>query len=386
MREQVERLRKLATELLDLSRLEAGSLELRPEPTDVGAARARRRRRVHAGAPRSTTPTSSCDLPARADRGECDPERVAQIVRILLDNALAHTPAGTGRRRFGARARTGRSASRSPTTASGIRRQTMPHIFEPFFTSADGAQGAGLGLAIARELAERMSGELAVALGARAHRRSRWSCRHERALAGCSALRGAARRAAAAAAHGGDDQDGEPRARRRSTTRVRGRSRAQRRRRLRPAARSTSAEAPGVVTVMSLFGGERLDSLGAAAGRPGGVGSGFVVSRDGEIATNAHVVTTGEGAEIQRAPTRSTSSSPTATRSQAKIVGHDPNADVALLKVDPAGPDAAPAAARRERRQVQVGDAGGGDRLARSASSSRCRSAWSRRSTARSTR
>jgi signal transduction histidine kinase len=38
----------------------------------------------------------------------------------------------------------------------------MPHIFEPFFSSDDDAQGAGLGLAIARELAERMQGELTV--------------------------------------------------------------------------------------------------------------------------------------------------------------------------------------------------------------------------------
>ena len=38
----------------------------------------------------------------------------------------------------------------------------MPHIFEPFYTSADGSRGAGLGLAIARELAERMEGELTV--------------------------------------------------------------------------------------------------------------------------------------------------------------------------------------------------------------------------------
>ena len=36
LRQQVDRLGKLATDLLDLSRLEAGSLELRPEPTDIG--------------------------------------------------------------------------------------------------------------------------------------------------------------------------------------------------------------------------------------------------------------------------------------------------------------------------------------------------------------
>ena len=41
----------------------------------------------------------------------------------------------------------------------------MPHIFEPFFTSNEQAQGAGLGLAIARELAERMQGRLTVRSG-----------------------------------------------------------------------------------------------------------------------------------------------------------------------------------------------------------------------------
>jgi signal transduction histidine kinase len=44
----------------------------------------------------------------------------------------------------------------------GIKRQNMPHIFEPFFTSNEEVQGAGLGLAIARELAERMQGHLTV--------------------------------------------------------------------------------------------------------------------------------------------------------------------------------------------------------------------------------
>ena len=51
-------------------------------------------------------------------------------------------------------------------------------------------------------------------------------------------------------------------------------------------------------------------------------------------------------------------------RVEAKILGDDPDADVALLKVDTDGPDAAPAAARRRAPRSQVGDAGGGDRLA----------------------
>ena len=83
------------------------------------------------------------------------------MVRILLDNALVHTPAGTGVVVSAAR-ENGQVRLEVSDSGLGIRRQTMPHIFEPFFTSADGAQGAGLGLAIARELAERMSGELSV--------------------------------------------------------------------------------------------------------------------------------------------------------------------------------------------------------------------------------
>ena len=52
LRQQVDRLGKLATELLDLSRLEAGSLELRPEPTDIGELAKTRGRGVHARARR----------------------------------------------------------------------------------------------------------------------------------------------------------------------------------------------------------------------------------------------------------------------------------------------------------------------------------------------
>jgi signal transduction histidine kinase len=90
----------------------------------------------------------------------CDPERVAQVLRILIDNALTHTPEGTN---------VVVSASRSNGALQlavrdfgpGIKRSALERIFEPFYTSDD-AQGSGLGLAIAHELAERMQGRLAV--------------------------------------------------------------------------------------------------------------------------------------------------------------------------------------------------------------------------------
>jgi signal transduction histidine kinase len=82
-------------------------------------------------------------------------------MRILLDNALVHTPAGTTIVVSASRD-DGHVTLEVADTGLGIRHQTMPHIFEPFFTSADGARGAGLGLAIARELAGQMRGELSV--------------------------------------------------------------------------------------------------------------------------------------------------------------------------------------------------------------------------------
>ena len=100
------------------------------------------------------------ELPPQPLEIECDPERVAQVIRILIDNALVHTPAGT-QIEVSATRRNGSVHVEVHDAGLGIRRQTMPHIFEPFFSSND-AQGAGLGLAIARELAERMNGELAV--------------------------------------------------------------------------------------------------------------------------------------------------------------------------------------------------------------------------------
>ncbi|MBA2349292.1 MAG: HAMP domain-containing histidine kinase [Solirubrobacterales bacterium] len=159
VRAQVDRLSRLAVDLLDLSKLEAGSLELRPESTDVAELA---RRVAHEFHPALAAHDSHLEVRVPEDVVEvdCDPERVAQVMRILIDNAITHTPSGTdmvvSASRRGDAVRFGVG-----DFGPGIRRAMLPHIFEPFITSDD-AQGSGLGLAIAHELAERMAGELLV--------------------------------------------------------------------------------------------------------------------------------------------------------------------------------------------------------------------------------
>jgi S1-C subfamily serine protease len=96
------------------------------------------------------------------------------------------------------------------------------------------------------------------------------------------------------------------------------------------------AESPGVVTVLSVFGSGGIDELLRGEEGSGGVGSGFVLSGNGEIATNAHVVTQGEGAEVERARDVYVAFAD-GNQVEAEIVGSDPNADIALLKIDPEG-------------------------------------------------
>jgi 2-alkenal reductase len=90
------------------------------------------------------------------------------------------------------------------------------------------------------------------------------------------------------------------------------------------------AESPGVVTVIAT--GLRTAGSDDAAG----LGSGFVISASGEIATNAHVVTSGEGADIRKASGVYVRFAD-GNQVPADVKGFDPFADVALLHVDPAG-------------------------------------------------
>jgi two-component system, OmpR family, sensor kinase len=159
VRDQVERLRKLSVDLLDLSRLESGSLELRPEQVDLGELT-----RSVSGEFEPVLAQHDSHLELRLASGRieasCDPVRVAQIVRILIDNALVHTAPGT-RILVTARRSDGLVRLGVRDDGEGIDPQALGRIFEPFYT-ADDAQGSGLGLAIASELAEHMAGRLSV--------------------------------------------------------------------------------------------------------------------------------------------------------------------------------------------------------------------------------
>ena len=100
-------------------------------------------------------------------------------------------------------------------------------------------------------------------------------------------------------------------------------------------------DGPGVVTIVSIFdegdgegsilGGDEEDE-----GPQGGVGSGFVLNERGEVATNAHVVSQGEGDDIKRADQVFVKFADD-NQVPARIVGLDPNADVALLRIERRG-------------------------------------------------
>ena len=160
MRTQVERLTKLSTDLLDLSRVDAGQLRVESEPVDLGeVARALVQELEHVGA--------ASEHAVEADvEGEVwalgDQERVLQVGRALVMNALVHTPSGTSIV-VRAKRRAGKASLEVEDSGPGIPREQQDAIFERFYRGEGGvAWGSGLGLAIGKELARLMNGALAV--------------------------------------------------------------------------------------------------------------------------------------------------------------------------------------------------------------------------------
>jgi two-component system, OmpR family, sensor kinase len=159
MRQQIERLTKLTADLLDLSQLDAGAVEMHASTVDLtGLAREVSRE----FGPRADRHRSRLQLrtPAQTAIARGDPDRVRQIIRILLDNALTHTPEGT-EVTVTTYSANGRAELTVSDAGPGIPQRVQQRIFERFYT-ADSAGGSGLGLAIATELAQRMDGQIRI--------------------------------------------------------------------------------------------------------------------------------------------------------------------------------------------------------------------------------
>jgi two-component system OmpR family sensor kinase len=158
MHGQVDRLQKLAVDLLDLSRLDAGSFELERDRVDLAELA-----HMVAGEFAPAVRRGDADVQLKTQEGgvevTCDRERVAQIMRILVDNAIRHTPEGTHVMISTSR-RNGTAKVTVADTGPGLDGGAGTQVFDRFYTGDSQRGGAGLGLAIAKELAHRMQGEI----------------------------------------------------------------------------------------------------------------------------------------------------------------------------------------------------------------------------------
>lgn len=162
-RAQSHRLSRLAADLLDLSRIDA-EVALRSEPIELSElSRAVAAEFEQSSANRGVA--IALDDGGRPAWALADPGSVARILRILLDNALRVAPEGSEIRidvRAGAEP-TLSVSDRGP----GVAQEERAQIFERFKRgrATGGEAGFGLGLAIGRELAQRMGGSLVLADG-----------------------------------------------------------------------------------------------------------------------------------------------------------------------------------------------------------------------------
>ncbi len=159
---EVRRMGRLVDDMLTLARADAGVLELQPEPTDVDEMIRQVVGDLAGRAEAERHPVSAGHLGAGTI--VVDPALLRQLLLILVDNALVHTPEGTPVEVSAGR-RSGELVLAVTDSGPGIPLEARERVFERFRRNLAGrpGEGAGLGLPIARELATRAGG--AVRLG-----------------------------------------------------------------------------------------------------------------------------------------------------------------------------------------------------------------------------
>ena len=155
---EVGQLTTLVEELLLLARSDSGAVEVRHEPMDLSEV-------VTEALPRLDDQASARGIRVSRDTVPApihgDPERLAQLVTILADNAIRFSPAG-GTVRVSVALIEGRARLVVEDEGPGIRAEDLPRLFDRFWRAADAPPGGvGLGLSIAAWIVQQHRGQIA---------------------------------------------------------------------------------------------------------------------------------------------------------------------------------------------------------------------------------
>ena len=159
--EQADHMRGLISDLLDAGRIEAGTLSVSPQLSEVGALVDQARNTFLSGGGRHRV---LVDLPPELPRVMADRQRIVQVLNNLLSNAAAHSP-GSAPIRVAALRDGGQVAISVADEGRGVPPERLPHLFRKYGGRGDSdrgpkTEGLGLGLSICKGLVEAHGGRI----------------------------------------------------------------------------------------------------------------------------------------------------------------------------------------------------------------------------------
>ena len=151
-----QRLARMVTDLLDLSRIQAGAVDPRADWVDLRDVVAGAAAQVHAA---GRDHDVSIELPDDLPLVQADASQLERVFSNLIDNAVRYSPPGVPVRVSGGSSG-GRVTVRVTDRGRGIPAAQRTQVFEPFFRGRDSGGGSGLGLAICRGFVEANHGRI----------------------------------------------------------------------------------------------------------------------------------------------------------------------------------------------------------------------------------